>query len=140
MVFSFVNGAGITPTAHLKGRFRLTWLGVGVITLMDELTSVFFAPAEAYTNTEIDREPAIDATDHNLQEKGLHTAHAPNMVMDNDSDGLLNGAISAVSRLANAQRPVKQRTVFCRCSVHGIRDSHVVDIRAYEGRSSPYSI
>lgn len=30
------------------GRFWLTWLGVGVITLMDELTSVFYAPAEAF--------------------------------------------------------------------------------------------
>ena len=30
------------------GRFYLTWLAIGVITLMDELTSVFYAPAEAY--------------------------------------------------------------------------------------------
>lgn len=35
-------------TTYLGGRFWLTWLGVGVITLMDELTSVFYAPAEAY--------------------------------------------------------------------------------------------
>ncbi|MGO9116869.1 MAG: APC family permease [Desulfomonilaceae bacterium] len=35
-------------TSFLNGRFWLTWLGVGVITLMDELTSVFYAPAEAY--------------------------------------------------------------------------------------------
>jgi len=28
-------------TTYLGGRFWLTWLGVGVITLMDELTSVF---------------------------------------------------------------------------------------------------
>lgn len=30
------------------GRLYLTWLAIGVITLMDELTSVFYAPAEAY--------------------------------------------------------------------------------------------
>jgi hypothetical protein len=35
-------------TTCAGGRFWLTWLGVGVITLMDELTSVFYAPAEAY--------------------------------------------------------------------------------------------
>ncbi len=35
-------------TNYSSGRFWLTWLGVGVITFMDELTSVFYAPAEAY--------------------------------------------------------------------------------------------
>jgi amino acid transporter len=30
------------------GRWYLTWLATGVITLMDELTSVFYAPAEAH--------------------------------------------------------------------------------------------
>ena len=35
-------------TNYTNGRFWLTWLGIGVITLMDELTSVFYAPAEAY--------------------------------------------------------------------------------------------
>jgi Amino acid permease len=35
-------------TTYFNGRFWLTWLGVGVITLMDELTSVFYAPAEAF--------------------------------------------------------------------------------------------
>jgi hypothetical protein len=30
------------------GRWYLTWLATGTITLMDELTSVFYAPAEAY--------------------------------------------------------------------------------------------
>ncbi len=35
-------------TSFSKGHIWLTWLGVGVITLMDELTSVFYAPAEAY--------------------------------------------------------------------------------------------
>jgi amino acid transporter len=33
---------------YLNGRWWLTWLSVAVITLMDELTSVFYAPAEAY--------------------------------------------------------------------------------------------
>jgi amino acid transporter len=33
---------------YLNGRWWITWLSVGVITLMDELTSVFYAPAEAY--------------------------------------------------------------------------------------------
>jgi amino acid transporter len=31
-----------------KGRWWLTWLAIGVITLMDEFTSIFYAPAEAY--------------------------------------------------------------------------------------------
>src|SRR5499427_9350824 len=30
------------------GKWYLTWLATGVITLMDELTSVFYAPAEAH--------------------------------------------------------------------------------------------
>src|SRR5216117_4184197 len=30
------------------GKWYLTWLAVGLITLMDELTSVFYAPAEAH--------------------------------------------------------------------------------------------
>jgi len=30
------------------GRWYLTWLATGIITLMDELTSVFYAPAEAH--------------------------------------------------------------------------------------------
>ncbi|MFH0822650.1 MAG: amino acid permease [Pseudomonadota bacterium] len=33
---------------YFNGRYWLTWLGVAIITLMDELTSVFYAPAEAY--------------------------------------------------------------------------------------------
>lgn len=33
---------------HHKGRWWLTWLAVGVITLMDEFTSIFYVPAEAY--------------------------------------------------------------------------------------------
>lgn len=35
-------------TYFKSGHLWLTWLAVGVITLMDELTSVFYAPAEAY--------------------------------------------------------------------------------------------
>lgn len=35
-------------TYYSNGRFWLTWLSVAIITLMDELTSVFYAPAEAY--------------------------------------------------------------------------------------------
>jgi amino acid transporter len=31
-----------------SGRWWLTWLGVAIITLMDEFTSIFYAPAEAY--------------------------------------------------------------------------------------------
>src|SRR5262249_23269908 len=31
-----------------SGKWYLTWLSIGVITLMDELTSVFYAPAEAH--------------------------------------------------------------------------------------------
>ena len=35
--------------SYLKGgKWYLTWLAVGVITLMDEFTSIFYAPAEAY--------------------------------------------------------------------------------------------
>ncbi|MDA8408479.1 MAG: hypothetical protein M0T73_16680 [Deltaproteobacteria bacterium] len=33
---------------YKDGRVWLTWLAVAVITLMDELTSVFYAPAEAH--------------------------------------------------------------------------------------------
>jgi len=33
---------------YQNGRWWLTWLSVAVITLMDELTSVFYAPAEAF--------------------------------------------------------------------------------------------
>lgn len=33
---------------YFQGRWWLTWLSVAIITLMDELTSVFYAPAEAY--------------------------------------------------------------------------------------------
>jgi amino acid transporter len=35
-------------TFSLSGRVWLTWLAVAIITLMDEFTSIFYAPAEAY--------------------------------------------------------------------------------------------
>ncbi len=35
-------------TSHQAGRVWLTWLAVAIITLMDEFTSIFYAPAEAY--------------------------------------------------------------------------------------------
>jgi hypothetical protein len=35
-------------TYYASGRVWLTWFAVGIITLMDELTSVFYAPAEAH--------------------------------------------------------------------------------------------
>lgn len=35
-------------TYHKGGKIWLTYLAVGVITLMDEFTSIFYAPAEAY--------------------------------------------------------------------------------------------
>ncbi|MDH3252808.1 MAG: amino acid transporter, partial [Ignavibacteria bacterium] len=31
-----------------EGRWWLTWLSIAVITLMDELTSIFYAPSEAH--------------------------------------------------------------------------------------------
>jgi amino acid transporter len=33
---------------HHQGRWWLTWLAIGVITLMDEFTSIFYVPAEAF--------------------------------------------------------------------------------------------
>ena len=35
-------------TFHQQGRIWLTFLAVAIITLMDEFTSIFYAPAEAY--------------------------------------------------------------------------------------------
>ena len=31
-----------------QGKWWLTWLSVAIITLMDELTSIFYAPSEAF--------------------------------------------------------------------------------------------
>lgn len=47
LFFFLLRKPGILAYHH-QGRWWLTWLSVGVITLMDELTSVFYAPAEAY--------------------------------------------------------------------------------------------
>jgi amino acid transporter len=35
-------------TFHHSGKLWLTWLAIAIITLMDEFTSIFYAPAEAY--------------------------------------------------------------------------------------------
>jgi amino acid transporter len=35
-------------TFHQSGRLWLTWFAIAIITLMDEFTSIFYAPAEAY--------------------------------------------------------------------------------------------
>jgi amino acid transporter len=35
-------------TFHHSGRLWLTWFAIAIITLMDEFTSIFYAPAEAY--------------------------------------------------------------------------------------------
>ena len=35
-------------TYHHSGRLMLTWLAIGIITLMDEFTSIFYAPAESF--------------------------------------------------------------------------------------------
>lgn len=35
-------------TYHHAGKLWLTWLAIAIITLMDEFTSIFYAPAEAY--------------------------------------------------------------------------------------------
>ena len=48
VLFFFILRKPGLLTSYVGGRFWLTWLGVGVITLMDELTSVFYAPAEAH--------------------------------------------------------------------------------------------
>ncbi len=47
-VFFFVLRKPQRLTYYHQGKVWLTWLSVAVITLMDELTSVFYAPAEAY--------------------------------------------------------------------------------------------
>ena len=35
-------------TYYRSGRMWLTWLGIGIITFMDEFTSIFYVPAESY--------------------------------------------------------------------------------------------
>jgi amino acid transporter len=47
-IFAFLLRKADLLGYYRNGRFWLTWLAVAIITLMDELTSVFYAPAEAY--------------------------------------------------------------------------------------------
>ncbi len=47
-LFAFLLRKPGLLTYYLGGRFWLTWMAVAIITLMDELTSVFYAPAEAF--------------------------------------------------------------------------------------------
>jgi hypothetical protein len=47
LFFFLLRRQGIL-TYYQGGRFWLTWFAVAMITLMDELTSVFYAPAEAH--------------------------------------------------------------------------------------------
>ena len=47
-IFFFVLRKKNMIAYNHQGRWWLTWLSVAVITLMDELTSVFYAPAEAF--------------------------------------------------------------------------------------------
>jgi hypothetical protein len=41
---------------YQRGRWWLTWLGIAIITLMDEFTSVFYAPAEVSRSYDVKRE------------------------------------------------------------------------------------
>jgi hypothetical protein len=47
-VFAFAMRKPNLLTFSQAGRLWLTWLAVAIITLMDEFTSIFYAPAEAY--------------------------------------------------------------------------------------------
>ncbi|MGA9116005.1 MAG: amino acid permease [Bacteroidota bacterium] len=47
-VFLFLFGRKNLLSYFAGGRWWLTWLSIAVITLMDELTSIFYAPSEAY--------------------------------------------------------------------------------------------
>ena len=46
VVWKLVRWQGLLGYAR-SGRFYLSWFAVGLITLMDEMTSIFYAPAEA---------------------------------------------------------------------------------------------
>lgn len=57
-VFLIINAALVGAFIHLtrkkdflsflyNGKWMLTWLAIGIITLMDELTSIYYAPSEA---------------------------------------------------------------------------------------------
>ena len=58
VVFIIINAALVGAFIHLtrkkdflsylyNGKWMLTWLAIGIITLMDELTSIYYAPSEA---------------------------------------------------------------------------------------------
>jgi len=47
-LFIFVLRKRELLTYYRSGRLWLTWLGIGIITLMDEFTSIFYVPAESY--------------------------------------------------------------------------------------------
>jgi amino acid transporter len=47
-LFIFVLRRRELLTYYRSGRLWLTWLGIGIITLMDEFTSIFYVPAESY--------------------------------------------------------------------------------------------
>ncbi len=59
IVFIIINAALVGAFIHLtrkkdflsylyNGKWMLTWLAIGIITLMDELTSIYYAPSEAF--------------------------------------------------------------------------------------------
>src|SRR5512136_1952389 len=47
-VFAYLFRRKNLLTVFSAGRWWLTWLSIAVITLMDELTSIFYAPSEAF--------------------------------------------------------------------------------------------
>jgi amino acid transporter len=47
-LFIFILKKRELLTYYRSGRLWLTWLAIGIITLMDEFTSIFYAPAEAH--------------------------------------------------------------------------------------------
>ena len=47
-LFVFILKKRELLTYYRSGRLWLTWLAIGIITLMDEFTSIFYAPAESY--------------------------------------------------------------------------------------------
>lgn len=47
-LFVFILKKRELLTYYRSGRLWLTWLAIGIITLMDEFTSIFYVPAESY--------------------------------------------------------------------------------------------
>jgi amino acid transporter len=47
-LFIFILKKRELLTYYRSGRLWLTWLAIGIITLMDEFTSIFYVPAESY--------------------------------------------------------------------------------------------